>query len=94
MRSLLAILLLALSAHAAEPPATPTWPLWNGAETVEQYARRAKVEATKTLDLLNGIKMDLVLIPALPARSWQTSASTTPASRWIARSRAAAGRSA
>jgi len=64
MRTFLAILLLALSAchaHAAEPPA---FPLWDGQESVEQYAKRAKVEPAQTLDLGNGIKMEMVLIPA------------------------------
>jgi formylglycine-generating enzyme required for sulfatase activity len=40
------------------------WPLWDGQETVEQYARRAKLEPTQTLDLGNGVKLELVLIPA------------------------------
>ena len=67
MRPLALLLLLALSAQtapAAEPPATPDWPLWDGQESVEQYAKRAKVEPTKTLDLGNGVRLDLVLIPA------------------------------
>ena len=67
MRSLPAILLLALSAQpasAAEPPSAPTWPMWDGSESVEQYAKRAGLEPTKTLGLGNGIKMEMVLIPA------------------------------
>jgi hypothetical protein len=50
VRILPAILLLALLAlfgTAAEPNA---FPLWDGQETVEQYARRAKLEPTQTLD--------------------------------------------
>ena len=67
MRPLAFILLLALStqaAHAAEPPSAPSWPLWDGAESVEQYAKRAKVEPTKALDLGNGVRLEMVLIPA------------------------------
>jgi formylglycine-generating enzyme required for sulfatase activity len=60
---LLALACLAVSAFAAETPA-PTWPLWDGSETVEQYAQRVKLPPTKTLDLGNGINLDLVLIPA------------------------------
>ena len=40
------------------------WPLWDGQESIEQYARRAKLESSKTLDLGNGVKLELVLIPA------------------------------
>jgi formylglycine-generating enzyme required for sulfatase activity len=61
MRLLPAILLLAFAAKAAESPA---WPLWDGQESIEQYARRAKLEPTQTLDLGNGVKLELVLIPA------------------------------
>ena len=67
MRPLAFLLLLALTAHpapAAEPPAAPTWPLWDGQESVEQYGKRAGLEANKTLDLGNGIKMEMVLVPA------------------------------
>jgi formylglycine-generating enzyme required for sulfatase activity len=61
VRLLPAILLLAFAAHAAESPA---WPFWDGQETIEQYARRAGLEPTKTLDLGDGVKLELVLIPA------------------------------
>jgi formylglycine-generating enzyme required for sulfatase activity len=53
--------LAALAALSAEPTA---YPLWDGAETIEQYAKRANLEPTKTLDLGDGVKLDLVLIPA------------------------------
>jgi formylglycine-generating enzyme required for sulfatase activity len=40
------------------------WPLWNGSETVAQYAKRAGLETTRTLDLGGGVKMECVLVPA------------------------------
>ena len=46
---LLALACLIATAFAAETPA-PTWPLWDGYESVEQYARR--------------VNLELVLIPA------------------------------
>jgi len=67
MRPLALLLLLALAAQtaeAAEPSPAPTWPLWDGAESVEQYSKRAGLEATRTLDLGGGVKLELVLIPA------------------------------
>jgi formylglycine-generating enzyme required for sulfatase activity len=39
-------------------------PHWDGPESIEQYARRAKLEPTQTLDLGNGVKLELVLTPA------------------------------
>ena len=42
----------------------PQYPLWNGSESVEQYAKKVGLPATKTLDLGNGVTMELVLIPA------------------------------
>lgn len=39
------------------------YPLWDGKESVADYAKRAKLEPKRTLDL-NGAKLDLVLIPA------------------------------
>jgi hypothetical protein len=64
VRYLPAILLLACFARAAEPSPTPNWPLWDGAETVEQYAKKTGLEPTRTLDLGNGVKLEMVLIPA------------------------------
>ena len=53
---------------AGEPragaPVAPAYPLWDGKETVAQYARRVNLPETKTLDLGNGVSLDLVLIPA------------------------------
>jgi formylglycine-generating enzyme required for sulfatase activity len=45
--------------HSADPA-----PLWDGHESVAAYAQRAHLEPTKTLDLGNGVTMELVLIPA------------------------------
>jgi formylglycine-generating enzyme required for sulfatase activity len=40
------------------------YPLWDGHESVADYAKRVNLPPTKTLDLGGGVKMDLVLIPA------------------------------
>ena len=40
------------------------YPLWDGQESVEQYAKKVHLPPTKTLDLGNGVKLELVLIPA------------------------------
>ena len=50
---LLTLAFLALSAFAAETPA-PTWPLWDGHEFIEQYAKRVNLPPSKTLDLGGG----------------------------------------
>jgi len=56
---------LLLAARAAEPADTQAaFPLWDGHESIEQYARRVNLPPTKTLDLGNGVNLDLVLIPA------------------------------
>ena len=39
------------------------YPLWDGHESVADYAQRVNLPATKTLDLGNGVKLELVLIP-------------------------------
>jgi formylglycine-generating enzyme required for sulfatase activity len=55
-------LLVGLAASAAEP--AKTYPQWDGKETIAEYAKRAGLEPTKTLGLGNGVKLELVLIPA------------------------------
>ncbi len=56
------IILQFLPIHAAE--AAPTYPMWDGVETVEAYAKRTNLPPTRTLDLGHSVKMELVLIPA------------------------------
>ena len=58
----LIFLMLAGSLAASEP--APAYPLWDGVESVADYAKRVNLPATKTLDLGNGVKLELVLIPA------------------------------
>jgi len=41
-----------------------TWPLWDGQESIEQYARKIALPPTQTLDLGNGVKLEMVLIAA------------------------------
>ena len=61
--TLLLLPLLAIaSATAAEP--APAYPLWDGVESVADYAKRVNLPPTKTLDLGNNVTLDLVLIPA------------------------------
>jgi len=42
----------------------PSYPVRDGKETIAQYARRVNLPETKTLDLGNGVALELVLIPA------------------------------
>lgn len=58
----LAAALLFLPLHAAESPRA--FPLWDGIEPIESYARRVNLPPTEQLDLGNGVTLDLVLIPA------------------------------
>ncbi|MCY3024062.1 MAG: bifunctional serine/threonine-protein kinase/formylglycine-generating enzyme family protein [Planctomycetota bacterium] len=47
-----------------QKPHTGPWPLHDGKEPVPDYARRVNLPATQALDLGNGVKLELVLIPA------------------------------
>lgn len=60
---LLFILALAGAVSASEPPPS-AFPLRDGSESVADYAKKINLPPTKTLDLGNGAKMELVLIPA------------------------------
>jgi formylglycine-generating enzyme required for sulfatase activity len=55
------LLLLPLFLSAADPA---RYPVWDGKETVAEYARRAQLEPTLTLDLGDGVKWEGRLIPA------------------------------
>jgi formylglycine-generating enzyme required for sulfatase activity len=58
------LVLAALAAPGAEPEPAPPYPFWDGQESIEGYARRANLEPTEALDLGNGVRLELVLIPA------------------------------
>ena len=55
---------MSLAVVVAPTARASEYPLWDGQETIEQYARRANLEPTKSLDLGNGVKLETVLIPA------------------------------
>jgi formylglycine-generating enzyme required for sulfatase activity len=54
--------ILPFAVHGAEP--STAWPLWDGKESTADYAQRAKLPPTQTLNLGNGVNLELVLIPA------------------------------
>jgi formylglycine-generating enzyme required for sulfatase activity len=62
LTALLLLSALLPSAHASEP--APSFPLWDGHESVADYARKVGLPTTKNIDLGGGVKMELVLIPA------------------------------
>jgi len=67
-RSLDLVLVMAavsLTCPAEETPAGgKDYPLWDGKEAVAEYAKRAGLDPGITLELGDGVKMGLVLIPA------------------------------
>ena len=56
----LIVLILAGSLPASEQ----AYPLWDGHESVADYAQRVNLPPTKTLNLGNNVKLEMVLIPA------------------------------
>jgi len=60
----LLVLIVFGSIAAGEQQTQPAYPLWDGTESVADYATKVNLPPTKTLDLGNGVKMELVLIPA------------------------------
>jgi formylglycine-generating enzyme required for sulfatase activity len=54
---------LSALAYAGDAP-PQSYPLWDGHESIADYAKRVDLPPTKTLDLGNGVKLELVLIPA------------------------------
>ena len=61
--SLLIMFALAAPLLAADSP-PPAYPLWDGTESIAAYAKKVNLPPTQSLDLGNGVKLDLVLIPA------------------------------
>jgi hypothetical protein len=57
MRLLPLIFMLAGSLVAGEPTA---YPLWDGSESVADYARKVNLPVTKTLDLGGGVERNLL----------------------------------
>ncbi|MCY3019179.1 MAG: formylglycine-generating enzyme family protein [Planctomycetota bacterium] len=63
-RTLACLFLACALACGAEAQPQATFPLWDGKESIEHYAKRVNLPPTKALDLGNGVNLDFVLIPA------------------------------
>jgi formylglycine-generating enzyme required for sulfatase activity len=55
--------LLGAFAYAADAPPETVYPLWDGWEPIADYAKRADLSLTKTLELGGGTTLQLTLIP-------------------------------
>src|SRR5881392_546252 len=64
MKTLYLVPLLFVSAALLTGGEARTFPQWDGKESVAEYASRAKLPPTLTLDLGEGVKWEGVLIPA------------------------------
>jgi formylglycine-generating enzyme required for sulfatase activity len=53
-----------IQSQEEKPTGKMEYPLWNGKESVADYAKSLKLEPEVTLDLGDGVKIELVLIPA------------------------------
>jgi formylglycine-generating enzyme required for sulfatase activity len=53
-----------MAGQAGEKSSEKVYPLWDGKESVADYAKRAGLEPTMALDLSDGVKVEFVLIPA------------------------------
>ena len=60
MRGLFLLIFL-VSASAAD---VAPYPLWDGRESIAEYAKTVNLPPTKSVDLGSGVKMEFVLIPA------------------------------
>ncbi len=57
-------LLLAATLAAAAPGPPAAYPAWDGAESVEAYARRVGLPAAERVALGGGVTLEMVLVPA------------------------------
>ncbi len=64
MKTLPLFTLVFLGAALLSADEARSFPMWDGKETIADYAKRAKLEPTLPLDLGGGVKWEGVLIPA------------------------------
>ena len=64
LRVLLFICITFTGSLTAGESSMPVFPQWDGAEPVAAYAKKVNLPPTRTLELGNGVKLELVLIPA------------------------------